>query len=75
VYDPVADSHDATAASGLAYSLKNRLKRYFSITFPDAGGTAWSFPGYVTGFEPSEPVDGALTASVTIKIDAVPTLA
>jgi predicted secreted protein len=75
VYDPVADSHDGTATSGLVYSMKNKVKRHFSITFSDAANTVWSFPGYVTGFEPSEPVDGALTASVTIKIDAVPSLA
>lgn len=75
VYDPVADSHDGTATSGLVYSMKNKVKRHFSIMFSDAASTVWSFPGYVTGFEPSEPVDGALTASVTIKIDAAPTLA
>jgi len=29
----------------------------------------------VTGFEPSAPVDGALTASVTLKLTGAPSLA
>lgn len=75
VYDPVADTHDATATTGLAYALANKLRRQFTLTFPDAGTTEWTFDGYCTGYEPSEPHDGALTATVTLKIDGVPTLA
>ena len=74
VYDPADDSQDATATTGLAYRLKNRVYTNFSITFPDTAGTVWNFNGWITAFEPSEPVDGALTASVTIKVDGVPTL-
>lgn len=75
VYDPVNDTHDATATTGLAYALKNKVLRQFALTFPNTGATVWTFNGYVTGFEPSAPHDGALTASVTIKITNAPTLA
>ena len=71
VYDPATGSHDAT--TGLVYRLNGKIKSYFSLVFSDS--TAWTFNGYVTGFEPAEPVDGALTASATIKIDGQPTLA
>ena len=73
VYDPADGTHDAT--TGLVYRLENKLWSYFNLIFADSGSTTWSFFGYVTGFEPGEPVDGALTASVTIKIDGAPTLA
>jgi len=73
VYDPAGGTHDGT--TGLIYRMKNKLKSYFALIFPDSGNTTWSFKGYVTGFEPANPVDGALTASVTVKIDGQPTLA
>ena len=71
VYDPAAATADAT--TGLVYLLEEKIYAFFVVTFPDT--TAWSFRGYVTSFEPSAPADGALTASVTIKISGVPTLA
>ena len=75
VYDPVADTHDATATTGLAYALKNKLFRQFALTYTNTGATVWTFNGYVTGFEPSMPHDGALTAAVTVKVTNAPTLA
>lgn len=74
VFDPAGDTHDGTATTGLVYALKNKVLRQFDITFPDSGTTDWIFNGYVTGFEPGEPHDGALTATATIKITGVPTL-
>jgi len=71
VYDPADATADAT--TGLVYAMENRISCFFKVTFPDT--TEWSFTGYVTGFEPSAPADGALTASVTIKVNGAPTLA
>ena len=71
VYDPAGGTHDAT--TGLVYRLENRLKSYFDLIF--RGTNNWTFSGYVTGFEPSTPVDGALTASVSMKLTGQPTLA
>jgi len=74
VYDPADDTHDATAGSGLLSRLEGRALTNFSLIFPDTGSTTWAFDGYVSGFEDSAAVDGALTASVTVKLDGVPTL-
>lgn len=74
VYDPVEDTHDATAGNGLLSRLENKTPTNFSLVFADAGSTTWAFDGFVTGFEPDDPVDGAITAAVTTKIDGPPTL-
>jgi len=68
VYDPADDTHDGTATGGLLTRLQNRNVTDFAIVFPDAASTTWYFDGYITGFEPDNPVDGAVTASVTIKV-------
>jgi len=72
-YVPTDGTHDAT--SGLLSVMEAQTLESFELIFPDAGTTTWSFSGYVTGFEPGAPVDGALTASVTIRISGDPTLA
>jgi len=74
VYDPAEDTHDGTAGNGLVSRLKNIVMTDFSLVFSDTASTTWSFDGYITGFEPGEPHDGALTASVTAKITGDMTL-
>jgi hypothetical protein len=73
-YVPTGATHDNTAG-GLLYAMDQQTLEDFDLIFPDAGTTTWSFDGYVTAFEPGAPVDGALTASVTIRISGDPTLA
>jgi len=70
VYDPNAASHDAT--TGLVSMMEARLPVGFSMVFPDT--TEWAFAAYVTGFEPSSPHDGALTAAVKMKLTGAPIL-
>lgn len=41
-----------------------------TITWPDSGETRWSFHGFMTGFEPSGPLEQRATARVTIKVSA-----
>lgn len=74
VFDPAAATH-RNASGGLLYLLTTRVSGSFSITFPDSGGTVWSFTAFVTSFEPSGAVADGLTASVTLKITGAPTLA
>lgn len=71
VYDPAGATHSATA--GLVDYKETKKLGFFTLTFPNA--TVWSFPAYVTSFEPDAPHDGALTASVGLKITGKPTLA
>jgi len=71
VYDPQNSTHDAS--TGLVSRLESRQPTGFEIVFPDT--TAWAFAALVTGFEPSAPHDGALTATATLKITGAPILA
>ncbi len=71
VYDPEEETHDAS--TGLIAMLEARLPVGFEIVFPNT--TAWAFAAAVTGFEPSAPHDGALTAAVKLKITGAPILA
>jgi predicted secreted protein len=73
VYDPAANTQDFTDTGGLGYRYKAKVLSHFKIIFPDT--TFWTFPGYVTGYEPSAAADGALTAAVTCKITGAPVLA
>jgi len=73
VYDPAHATH-ANAGDGLIADLVARtLITTFHLTFSDAT-TIWDFSAFVTGFEPSAPVGGALTATVKFKISGVPVL-
>ncbi len=74
VFDPVAATHK-NASGGLLYLLTTRASASFTITFPDAAPTTWTFAAFVTSFEVGAPVADGLTASVTLKITGAPTLA
>jgi len=74
VYDPAAATHSATAG-GLIADMVARTAQTYTLVFPDAASTSWSFSAFVTGFEPTMPHDGALTATVTMKPTGQPTLA
>ncbi len=74
VYDP-ADSTQKYAAGGLLHDLVSREAVTYSLVFPDTGTTTWTFDAFVTGFEPSAPVDGSLAGSVTLKPTGEMTLA
>jgi len=39
------------------------------ITFPDSGGTTWTFDAIVTGYEPADPLEDRMTATITFKVD------
>ena len=39
-----------------------------TITFPDSGAAVWTFTGFMTGFEPSAPLEDRMTATATIKV-------
>lgn len=73
VYDPAHATHKY-AAGGLLYDLVQRTAIEFTLEFPDAGTTTWTFNAFVVGFEPTGPVDGALTATVKFKLTGQPTL-
>jgi len=73
-YDPNDATHKY-ASGGLLYDLVSRTPQTYSVVFPSSPTVTWSFSALVTGFEPTGPVDGDLTASVTLKITGEVTLA
>lgn len=74
VYDPAGTTHK-NASGGLLYELDQKTAKAYKVVFTDTASTAWTFNAFVTAFEPGEPVDGKLSASVTLKITGQPTLA
>lgn len=73
VYDPNAATHK-NASGGVLYDLVTRTSGTWNIVFPSSPVKYITFTGFVTGFTPSAPVDGALTASVTFKPTGAVTL-
>lgn len=55
------------ASDVIVQALKSSgAKRDMRITWPNA--VTWTFLGYVKGFEPGNPIDGKLSATVTVKV-------
>lgn len=61
------------ASGNMLHALANATRMDFEITWPEAGKSV-TFSGFVTGFNPSGPTDGALTADFTLKVDGKVTL-
>ena len=76
VFDPADDTQDFTEALALGSQLEARgAATNWKIIWPNhATHTEWIFPAHVTGWEPSAPVDGALTIAAKLKISGAPTL-
>ena len=72
-YVPTGSTHDAT--TGILADWEDGTLRNWQLVWPDTGSTTWSFPGYVTNFEPSANVNGALRASITILLSGDTTIA
>lgn len=73
VYDPNDATHK-NANGGLLYDMTQRVAGVWNLVFPTTPTKYFTFTAYVTGFTPSAPVDGALTASVTLKPTGLVTL-
>lgn len=75
-YDPGDSSHDQT--TGLLYLFGKNTPTNFELIFPVevTTGVYWgfTFSGFLTGFDPKEPVMGSLTADATIKVAGAVTL-
>lgn len=67
VYDPAQTTHSASAAGGMVTLLAAGTVGSFRLTFADESTTV-TFDGIVTAFEPSDPMNDAQTADVTIKV-------
>ncbi len=70
-FDPGNATHDET--TGLQAELANGSSKNYRLEFPDTGATKITFAALVTAFEQSAPVDGKLSANVTLKVTGLPT--
>ena len=61
-------------SAGLVKDMVGRTKRNFKIVFPDGSTTTWTFAAFVSKFQPKAPVNGQLSASVSLMITGQPTL-
>lgn len=64
-FNPTYASHDHVV--GLIYSWDEGLLDGWRITYPDTDTSTLVFSGYVTNIAPSAPIDGILTAQVTVR--------
>jgi hypothetical protein len=68
IYDPNVVTHLA-----LWTDLVARTSASFALHFPTLLNMSWGFEGYITGFGPIEAQpDGAITATITIKLSGAP---
>lgn len=72
-YDPAHATHK-NAAGGLLYLYAQKTLSSFALGMPTTPAANIVFSGYVTKFKPGMPLDGALTAEVSIKVTGAPTL-
>lgn len=68
VFNASDTSHGTT--DGLIKAWKDRSLDAYVLTFPD--GSGWEFDAYVSGFEMGAPVDGFLSADVTLRPSGEP---
>lgn len=68
---PTNPTHDES--TGLWAEYVNGTRTNYRLVFPSALGQL-EFAAYVTGINPSAPVDGALEAEITLKISGPVTL-
>jgi len=74
LFDPDLTTH-AKATGILADLWDDSTIASWIVTFPDTTPTTWTFDGIVTAFEPKAPMDGELSADVTIKVSGEPVIA
>lgn len=69
-WDPNNVTHEALRADMLA-----RVRRNFQVVFPSSPTETWNFAALITSYEIGAPVDGILTASITLTMLGAPTFA
>ena len=69
---PGDNTHDHL--TGLVALLVANTVTGFRVTFPDAAATKWIMSGQVQGLKPSAPVDGKLSAAITLRMSGLMTI-
>lgn len=70
------DTHGQTAGTGILNDFTRDTLANWQLSLNTLSGSMdWTFLGYLNGFSPEAPVEGAHTAEVTVKVSGKPTLA
>ena len=67
---PTDTTHDYI--TGLMKDFVDGTLRNFRFLWPDPASTIWQLACYVVNYEPTAPVDGILTANLTLEINGDP---
>lgn len=73
-FDLVWDPEDAAGQKHLLDQMVVATSANYRIVFNTAADKKWGFVAFVTGFEPNNPVEGEISASVKMKVTGKPTL-
>jgi hypothetical protein len=69
------DTHGQTAGSGILATLTKDTLVAWKIEVNQTTGTLeWTTMGFLSGFSPEYPVEGANTGEITIKVSGKPTI-
>lgn len=74
-FDLVWDPEEAAGQKYLLDQMITRTPADFRIVFATTTSKTWQVTAFVTGFEPNNPVEGEISASVTMKITGKPDFA
>lgn len=74
-WDPDDATHSHTGTTGILGKLTGRTLTSFRVTWPDPTATTWTFSAFVSEFAPSAPLEGGLTADLTLTISGAVTIA
>lgn len=70
-YVPDNAAH-SDAADGLVALYAAKTTKSWQIVWPDSSPTTFQFDAFISAFQPGAPVDGKLTASVTLSVTGQP---
>ena len=71
VFDPDLPGHDPTLADSVYSDWENGVVSNYQVTYPGAGTdtTTCVFSGFISTFGFSAPMEDALTAAITLKVN------
>lgn len=69
---PLNSTHDHL--TGLYYHMIKNIVAGHKVTFPVAGGYPWIMSGQIQNIVPNAPVDGKLSANVTVRFSGLMTI-
>ena len=74
-YDPDDATHKHSGTTGILGLMLARTLIAFKLAMPDTTPTNWTFSAFVTNFQPKMPIEGGMTADLTLRISGAISIA